>query len=209
MSKNTPTLASVLSETMRAWLADLHTCMPCRVEKYDARRRCVSVKPIIPQAVVTTESEDREVASLPVICEVPVVFPGSGPFSIDWPVARGDIGIVLFSEVSLDRWLQHGRESDPGDDRRFNLSDGMFIPGLRPFNERFDDDAPAGTMVLRTASEIHAGGDQALALKSDVDELRTKLLAHTHAGVTTGGGTSGTTATAVAPMEGTSVLKGG
>jgi phage baseplate assembly protein V len=59
-----------------------------------------------------------------------------------------------------------------------------------------------------TVSIDDGGGAVALALKSDVDELRSKLVAHTHPGVTSGGANTGPTATIVAAMQGTDVTRG-
>lgn len=66
--------------------------------------------------------------------------------------------------------------------------------------------------IVRNQVLIHdgAGGAVALALKSDVDNLADHYGSHTHTGVTTGGGTSGTIPPAppVPEAVGTSVLKG-
>lgn len=66
--------------------------------------------------------------------------------------------------------------------------------------------------IVRDQVLVHdgAGGAVALALKSDVDNLANHYDGHTHSGVTTGGGISGTIAPAQLPVPsaaGTTVLK--
>lgn len=60
----------------------------------------------------------------------------------------------------------------------------------------------AGGKVIVEADEILLGSDSAstkIALKSDLDSLKTWVDSHTHSGVTAGGGTSGTPATGPSP----------
>jgi hypothetical protein len=205
MSRNTPTLASVLAAALEARLADVHVALPAQVESFDADRRCVTVQPLIRQATTDTESGERSVERLPVINDVPIVFPGSGAFCVEWPVAKGDTGLLVFSEASIDKWLTRGGDVDPLDDRRFNLSDAIFIPGLRSLNAPpSGSPAPAGTMILRTAGQIHAGGDQALALHAKLSALRDHVN-----GLMVNGSGSSVNGAAPSMGSGTSVLKGG
>lgn len=215
MSRNTPTLASVLAAALKAQLADVHVAIPAQVESFDSSRRCVSAQPLIRHGHTDGETGERSVERLPVITDVPVVFPGSGLFCVEWPVAKGDTGLLVFSEASIDKWLARGGDVDPLDDRRHALSDAIFIPGLRSLNRPpASSAAPAGTLVLRTAGEIHAGGSQALALKSELESLRSFVHAQFsgtgHAHPAPGGATTGTTPVGAAPgaFPGTAVLKG-
>lgn len=54
--------------------------------------------------------------------------------SLVLPVAKGDTGLLIFCDSSLDVWLARGGLVDPLDDRHHSLSDAVFIPGLRPFS---------------------------------------------------------------------------
>lgn len=204
---NTPTLAEVIAGAVGARLAELNVAIPASVQSYDRATQKASVKPLI-RSVLTDSDGTRVAEGRPIINDVPVVFPGAGAYSITFPLAAGDTVLLVFSQASLDKWLSSGGEVDPLDPRRFALSDAIAIPGLRPFSapvEGTDDTA----MVIQSGGEIHAGGTQQLALKSDVDALRLVLNAHVHSGVTTGPGSSGPLASPVAAMTGTSVLKGG
>lgn len=217
MSRNTPTLASVLVAILDARLADVHVAIPARVETFDATRRCVTAQPLIRHGHTDGETGERTVERLPVINDVPVVFPGSGSFSVDWPIVKGDTGLLVFSEASIDKWLTRGGDVDPLDDRRHALSDAIFIPGLRSLNAPPGPAAPPGTMVLRTSGEIHAGGSQALALRSEINDLRAFVATqfsptgHTHTCASAGNPTTATVSSGAPPVAsypGTAVLKG-
>lgn len=127
-------LTELLRLAVESGLSDIHTCLPGTVESYDFATQKASVKPSIKKAY-----RDGETASMPVIEGVPVVFPRSGGASLTFPVESGDGVLLLFSERSLENWLQQGGEQEPGDPRRMDLSDAIAIPGLYSFAE----DGPA------------------------------------------------------------------
>lgn len=215
--RNNPTLADVLRAALDSRLSDLHVALPARVERYDSARQAVSVKPLIRTAVPDAQLEDdeqRAVESLPVINGVPVVFPGAGPYSITFPIAKGDTGLLIFSEASLDKWKSDGREVDPLDDRRHSLSDAVFIPGLRALGGKAAPPVPAdgvaaAAMVLRGA-EIQAGGTKELVTRDEFrDFVDNYYKVHTHPapGGTTSAASVGTAVGTLFP--GTSILKGG
>jgi hypothetical protein len=215
---NTPTLASTIRGAIDARLVDVHTAMPARVETYDAATQKVSVQPLIRRGYVD-ERGDRATERLPVITEVPVVFPGAGGFRVTFPVQPGDTVLLVFSEASLDRWLVRGGEVDPDDDRRHALTDAIAIPGLRAFGQALAS-APAdvmtagrdgGPVIEFDTSEIRVGGSQALATKADIDALASVFSSHTHLHVPGPGTVTVPTDTPLptAPSAtGTTILKG-
>jgi hypothetical protein len=123
-------MSELLRLAVEAGLSDIHTCMPATIEKYDFEHQKASVKPSIKKTY-----RDGEVAEMPVIEGVPVVFPRSGGASLTFPVNQGDAVMLLFSERSLENWLIEGGEQEPGDPRRMDLTDAIAIPGLYSFKE--------------------------------------------------------------------------
>lgn len=198
----TPTLGGVIRGLIEEGLGDVNVAIPGRVEAFDPASARASVQPLVRRPYVT-EDGTRGVERLPVIPDVPVIFPGSGPYSLRWPVAVGDTVLLVFASASLDQWLPRGGEVDPGDDRRHALSDAVAIPGLRDFAHPHS--GGASKTIEFTPSEIRVGGSQALATKADIDALRSWAETHTHPAP--GGATS---APAPPPSAtGTTVLKGG
>ena len=132
MTSRPSTLQDLLSRFRESLTADLHTSLPGKIVRYDASTQKADVQPLIKERY-TDESGAAQARELPVIPAVPVQFPGASGYRITFPVAAGDTGLILFSEASLDKWLVSGGTVDPADDRRHDLTDAVFLPGLRDF----------------------------------------------------------------------------
>lgn len=150
----TPTFAEVIRDALDARMSDVHVALPGRITSYDSTTQKASVKPLIKRGYMDEEGE-RAAESLPVVTDVPVMFPGAGSYRITFPISSGDTGLLVFCSASLDRWLVRGGEVDPEDDRRNTLSDAVFYPGLRSFNST--SPAVAGAMSLE-GLDIWVGG---------------------------------------------------
>ncbi len=179
--RNTHTLAQVIAKALDARVADMHVCTPARVVAYDSAKQSVDVQPILRQAHVD-ETGARVPERLPVVTSVPVSFPGGGGMTITFPIAVGDTGMLHFSEASLDKWLTYGgNDVDPGDDRRFCMADGMFVPGLRDF---------AHARASAPADHVRIGRDGAAAEMAALGETLQTFLNSLRSWA----GTSGTSA---------------
>lgn len=165
MAPRSPTLAEVLRGAIDARLADLHTAIPARVEKYDAATQMVECKPLIKSSILGEDGKPIT-ETLPVVVNVPVVFPGAGGFRLTFPIQPGDTVLLIFSEASIDEWLNDGAEVLPGDARRFNLSDAIAVPGLHPKSKSWTGASTnsvtigkdGGPQLEITASEMKLNG---------------------------------------------------
>lgn len=170
-------LTNLLGASVDGRMADVHVAIPGRVETYDAALQKASVQPLVMRA---HEGEDggRVAQKLPVIPEVPVLFPGGGGFSVTFPVQRGDVVLLVFSEASLDKFLVRDGIVDPQDDRRHNISDAIAIPGLRNFKS--PRSGVSGTSMVVgpdsgsakiefDGSLVKVGGNQPLVTKAEFD----------------------------------------
>lgn len=124
-------LLEVIENAIRRASEDLHTFMPGRIESYDYRTQKATVKPLLKKRYL-----DGDVLELPVLGNVPVIFPRTGTAGITFPVKKGDKVGLIFAERSLERWYLTGEDSEPGDRRRYDLSDAVAIPGLYSFAEK-------------------------------------------------------------------------
>ncbi len=177
-------LADVLLGAIGAHQRGVYTAIPGRVESFNAARMTVDVQPLV-KTSYENELGDRVPESLPVVPSVPLVFPGGGGFRIYLPIAQGDTVLLLFASCSLDRWLEHGGEVDPEDDRRNTLSDAVAIPGLLDAPTAILKTAPIrgmsigsdgdGPKIVITSTEIEAGGTQAVVLQDDLDTFTDAL----------------------------------
>jgi hypothetical protein len=128
----TPELETVLEEAVRTGMMDLRVALPCRVEKYNKERQEVDLQPLIKKQYRSND----EIVSLPIIPSVPVHFQSSddGGAFISLPLKVGDLGFCIVCDRSIDKWLSgDGQEVFPDDNRIHNLTDAIFLPGLRPF----------------------------------------------------------------------------
>jgi hypothetical protein len=160
------TLPQATRRAIEGRLAEIHTAMPGRVETYDRARAMVSVKPLIKRIY-----RDGMKISLPVISNVPVIFPRSGEASLSFPLQKGDTGLILFSERSLENWLARGGEAEPGDPRRFDLTDGIFLPGLYPFNAASPAEADGSLALKFKTAKIKLQPNGKIAIGNAQDEL--------------------------------------
>ena len=102
-------------------------CIPCIVQSYNSANNTVEAQPAIRERVIN-EDGSIQYANLPLLINVPVVFPSAGKISITFPLSRGDECLVIFSDLAIDNfWLKSGVQN-PVEVRRHDLSDGIAIP---------------------------------------------------------------------------------
>lgn len=169
-----PSLTELLRQAMDKRLVDVHVSMPARVESYDKATQTCSAKPLIRRSYYT-EDDERVAESLPIVNDVPVVFYGSGAYSSTVPVSPGDTVLLVFSEGSLDRWLDKDDEVDPEDDRMHSLSDAIAIPGLRSRAGAIEPQPPddAWVFTVPLGSQLRLGGELASERVIRGDAFRT------------------------------------
>ncbi len=144
-----PELENVLRMFGESILFGVRVSMPGRITAYDADLQKCSVKPLIKDARLD-EKDERVAQSLPEVHGVPVIHFGPARGRITFPVAVGDLCLIMFCSSSIDRWLLVGGEVDPGDDRRHDLNDAVALVGLHNFKS-IPTEAPTDALVL------HAG----------------------------------------------------
>lgn len=168
-----PSLADVIRAFVREGAADLHVSIPAKVVRVDLAKGQLDAKPLVKDVF------EGQAVSVPVITNVPIMWPGAGGFRLTFPLAVEDVVLLVFSDRSLDLWLEKGGEVDPGDPRRHALSDAIAIPGLRSFSSPWSGAAADGVTLGKDG-----GTFQPAALGQDVrdelDDLRSKFASHTH-----------------------------
>ena len=128
MKKNS--MPEVLQDFLKSRFNNMHTAIPGTFESYEGAPsfKC-SVKPTI--NFKTPNNQDIE---MPIIENVPVIFPSSGTFSMRFPINKGDGCLIIFSETGIGNYLAGTGQSVNSDDQsRFSLTDAIAIPGLWTF----------------------------------------------------------------------------
>lgn len=130
--KDTPTMTEVIENIVNRSLLDLHTAMPGIIQSYDPDKKTASVRPAIKRQF----KDARPDQELNIITDVPIAFLQTNTFIFTIPLKKGDEVLLIFSERSLDKWLNSGkldsRIVNPEDPRKFSLSDAIAIPILKP-----------------------------------------------------------------------------
>lgn len=146
-SNRAPTVEEAIRSHIAGALNDMHTMLPAVVTAYDAATQRVDVQPLVKRITYAPDGS-KIVKSLGVQVNLPVHFMSAGGFVLTCPISDGSLvntdlsplplpatrGMLLVSESSLDVWKTGtGQEVDPVFNERFQLKDGVFVPGLNPF----------------------------------------------------------------------------
>ena len=195
--------STAITQVLRDWSKDLHTAIPGIVDTYDASSRRARIRPAL-RMVMSGEviGEDGAELERALAVNVPVLFPAGGGYTMLLPLRAGDRGMMIFSERGLTEFKRTGELSTPDIARFFDQSDAVFIPA--DFGHPAATPASTSGLCLQTHN-----GESAIILESDTITLKTSGTvviesaglthnvtdvgdSHTHSGVTTGGGNTGT-----------------
>lgn len=129
--------------------AEIWTALPSIIEGFDPVAMTVSVQPAI-RGQVEGENGRTSSVTMPLLVDVPVVFPCGGGFSLTYPVKQGDECLVIFASRCIDGWWQSGGIGDAPDERMHDLSDGFAIVGPRSQARTLSPAVDADSVQLRT-----------------------------------------------------------
>ena len=126
------TLASNIKQGIDARLKDLHTSIPGIIESFDAEKQLATIQPALKRIFITQDGEKEILtpSDLPILINVPIIFPRGGGFSLTLPVKKGDECLLVFCERSIDNWHKTGGVQVPGAKRFHSLSDATAFVGL-------------------------------------------------------------------------------
>ena len=134
---DTPTMAEVIRRALEDRVNDINVALPGRVESFNKNNQTADIKPLIRRVIRTRKGAPIE-EELPVIPNIPVVFPRAGGYIITLPVQVGDTGQIIVNQRNIDRWREvGGADVNPGDQRCHDLSAAVFYPGLSPSDQAF------------------------------------------------------------------------
>jgi len=194
------------------------------VARCDPAARPVSVQPAV-TGRVTLPDGSRVSVVLPLLVDVPVVFPSGGGFTLTFPIAAGDDCLVVFGSRCIDAWWQAGGVQEPLEARMHDLSDGFALVG--PFSQprvlpgvsaedvelRTDDgqahvaikpdytiraENPAASVTLTPGGEVAAVATSKITLSAPLVEITADALSMTGQG----GGTMAATLAANLVLDG-------
>ena len=123
-----PILKNFFSDKM----SELNFCLPARIENtQNIKEGRIDVKPLfIPRYLDNTYSE------LPVVKNVPIVFPSSNGSGMVFTPKQGDTVLLIFAQCNIDNFK--GGSVEPYStvfDRSLDINDAVAIVGFSPFNK--------------------------------------------------------------------------
>lgn len=126
-----PTFAEVVRDAIAAQLVEVHTLKVGRVESYDNLQQVADVQPVMRRPFNVGAGEvDHE--TLPVIPNVPIIWPRAGGFAMHMPLKKGDFIVLGFTDDNIAQWRETGSESEPDDLRRHALGSAIGFAGISP-----------------------------------------------------------------------------
>lgn len=169
----TTTLDRLIRTAFVEFSGELRVCLPGRIEKYDPDTHLASVQPLIKRKFYGRKTSEL----LPVINRVPVMHPRTGKSLIRLPVASGDIVALVFSDRSLETWLQgDGTETENFDTRQHHINDAYAILGGYPDKRKITANNPDALEIFvepGTKITLGNGTDELLQIALNVfNELR-------------------------------------
>lgn len=142
-------------------LGNIHTALPGSIISYDYTTQKASIQPLLNKVWSYGDP-----TPMPILENVPVIFPRAGGASLTFPVAEGDTCLLVFIERSIDLWKTSGGQVNPDDSRKLDLSDGVAIMGLSPFSETSLADNNEDVLLTYKGSSIRIKSDGEIDIKT-------------------------------------------
>lgn len=158
----------------------VRVALPATIIAYDHPRATVRVDVRTPFFDLSDDedADDPPIAyeTEPPIYDVPVAFYAGGGVAVRFRPLPGDTGVLLVCHRSIDEWLNgNSLPTQPARLTRFDLSDAVFLPGLRSFADPLDE-APENALVF-DGDEFRLGGNAASEFLARADRVEARLAA--------------------------------
>ena len=135
-------LKSSIAETMKR----IYSALPGHVLAFDPVTQLAQV-----QIGILGQDNAGQAFAIAPLDDVPVMVYGGAEYVSEVAIKPGCEGLILFSARCLDGWLNTGGvAANPIPERRFSLSDALFIPGIRSIPKAIKSHANEG-IRLRNA----------------------------------------------------------
>lgn len=171
-------LSETIETSFKSMTEDFHTCMPGQIDNFDYKTNTAQIKPMLQKVYL-----NGDVLTLASLINVPVIFPRTARSGITFPLQKGDGVLLCFTERALELWKGTNSLSQPGDVRRFDISDAVAIVGLHGVkekstatnNEDLEITHNGFKITITKAGKISIKGKNNLDLVAIIDEWMTQL----------------------------------
>lgn len=156
---NEAMLASFAGFQARLW-----TALPGIIRKVNLLKMTVEIEPSI-QARIRSPEGRFDWVTLPMLVDVPILFPSGGGYTLTFPVKPDDEALVIFSSRCIDAWWQSGGVQAQAELRMHDLSDGFALIGPRSIPRLLDP------QPLTTGVELRNDSGHALVRIADTGDV--------------------------------------
>lgn len=131
-----PNLHKAIKDAVAAERAEIWTSLPAKVVDYDPKTQTISAQP-------TYKPRHRgKPVDMPVISNIPVMFPRSGTAAITFPVKEGDGVLLTFMARDPTTWREKGDSAEAPSTRMHDLSFATAHLGYEPSPRKLDNVDP-------------------------------------------------------------------
>lgn len=206
-------LLDIITQVIDESLANLHTATIAKVTAVG--QTTINCKPVMARVV------DGQKVQLPEFKAVPPCFMQGGGSYTAHPIAVGDYALLIFTERCFDNWYAGVDNEIPLEYRMHDYSDGFALVGINPLGgaisipdkitqigdtvqkgdyEHEGDRAQTGDFSLTGNMTVEGGEGGTINMANTTLNLTNgdiivdgvSVKSHTHSGVQTGGGNTGT-----------------
>ena len=108
---------------------EIQTSMPAIIQSFDPVKRTCTAQPTI-RYQMTMFDNTKKWVTLPIIVDIPVIFPSGGGFTLTFPVKNGDECLLIFASRCIDAWWYSSGVQNQDDIRFHDYSDGFALVGV-------------------------------------------------------------------------------
>lgn len=139
-------------ELIRSAMDDLsmnmRVCCPGTIVSWDPQQMTAYVQPCIKENIIQVDGTLKN-TELPIIPNVPVVYPRCASFIMTFPLKPGDECILVFADRNYDAWWQSGGLQNPLRSLVHDLLDAFCIPGPSSM-PKWVDNISEDSIMIRT-----------------------------------------------------------
>ncbi|MNG60898.1 hypothetical protein D3C81_17790 [compost metagenome] len=110
--------------------AGLRVSIPGIIQSFDPDAVTCVVQPVVKGYILNSGGETNP-SNLPLLLDVPVIFPRGGGVTLTFPVKAGDECLVVFADRCIDFWHQSGGVQEAATERMHHLADATAQVGLQ------------------------------------------------------------------------------
>lgn len=120
---------AVMRYAMEGLRTEIQTSIPAIIQSFDPDKRTCTAQPAI-RYQMTNYDNTKKWVTLPIIVDIPVIFPSGGGYTLTFPIKQGDECLLVFASRCIDAWWYSSGVQNQDDIRFHDYSDGFALVGV-------------------------------------------------------------------------------